>query len=109
MNEEPPPVIITRLSDSVYSSFAMLAGMQLDLFTPLEDGPLTAKELADTLDVQVTKLRPLLYALVVAELLNVEDGLFANTPEADRYLVQGKPSYLGGGHELESMLWEATL
>jgi ubiquinone/menaquinone biosynthesis C-methylase UbiE len=109
VNEAQPPVIITRLSDSVYSPFAMLAGMQLDLFTPLEDGPFTAEELADTLDVQVTKLRPLLYALVVAGLLNVEDGLFANTPETDEYLVRGRPSYLGGEHELMSVLWEGLL
>jgi ubiquinone/menaquinone biosynthesis C-methylase UbiE len=87
----------------------MLAGMQLDLFTPLEDGPLSAEELADKLDVQAAKLRPLLYALVVAGLLNVEDGLFANTPETDEYLVRGRPSYLGGEHELMSMLWEALL
>ena len=109
MNEAQPPATITRLSDSVYSSFAMLAGMQLDLFTPLEDGPLSAEELADKLDVQVARLQPLLYALVVAGLLNVEDGLFANTPETDGYLVRGRPSYLGGEHELMSMLWEALL
>ena len=66
VNEAQPPEVITRLSESVYSPFAMLAGMQLDLFTPLEDGPLSAGEIADTLGVQVTKLRPLLYALVVA-------------------------------------------
>ena len=109
MNEAQPPATITRLSDSVYSSFAMLAGMQLDLFTPLEDGPLSAEELADNLDVQVARLQPLLYALVVAGLLNVEDGLFANTPETDEYLVRGRPSYLGGEHELMSLLWEALL
>ncbi len=109
MNEAQPPATITRLSDSVYSSFAMLAGMQLDLFTPLEDGPLSAEELADKLDVQVARLQPLLYALVVAGLLNVEDGLFANTPETDEYLVRGRPSYLGGEHELMSVLWEALL
>jgi len=109
VNEAQPPATITRLSDSVYSSFAMLAGMQLDLFTPLEDGPLSAEELADKLDVQVARLQPLLYALVVAGLLNVEDGLFANTPETDEYLVRGRPSYLGGEHELMSVLWEALL
>ena len=87
----------------------MLAGIQLDLFTPLEEGPLSAEEIAETLGVQATKLRPLLYALVVARLLNVEDGLFANTSETDMYLVAGKPLYLGGGYELESVLWEATL
>ena len=109
MNEAQPPEIIPRLNESVYSSFAMLAGMQLDLFTPLEDGPLSAEEIADALAVHVTKLRPLLYALVVAGLLNVEDGLFANTPEADGYLVRDKPAYLGGEHELTSVLWEAVL
>ena len=109
MNEAQPPEIINQLSDAVYSSFAMLAGMQLDLFTPLEEGPLSGGEIADTLGVQASKLRPLLYALVVARLLTVEDGLFTNAPEANRYLVRGKPSYLGGGHELESALWEAAL
>ena len=109
MNEAQPPEIITRLYRSVYSSFAMLAGIQLDLFTPLEDDPLSAEEIADRLGVQATKLRPLLYALVVAGLLNVEDGLFGNTPEADGYLVRGKPSYLGGEHEVGSVIWEAAL
>ena len=109
LDEAQPPEVITRLSESVYSSFAMLAGTQLDLFTPLEDGPLSVEEISDALGVQAAKLQPLLYALVVAGLLTVESDLFANTPEADRYLVQGKSSYLGGGHELEAMLWEATL
>jgi hypothetical protein len=68
----------------------MLAGMELDLFTPLAGGPLSAGQIADAVGVQATKLRPLLYALVVAELLMVEDGLFSNTIEAGRYLVRGQ-------------------
>ena len=87
----------------------MLAGMQLGLFTPLDDGPLSGEEIADAIGVHVTKLRPLLYALVIAGLLRVENGSFANTPEADAYLVEGKPLYLGGRHEFELMLWEAAL
>jgi hypothetical protein len=35
----PQPTTIQKLSTAVYPSFAMLAGMQLDLFTPLANGP----------------------------------------------------------------------
>ncbi len=70
---------IDRLAVAVYPSFALLAGMQLDVFTPLQDGPLTAEEVAQALGVSPAKLRPLLYALVVVELLTVDGGRFANT------------------------------
>ncbi len=42
MTTEPTiiPKTIESLADAVYPSFAMLAGMELDLFTPLKDGPL---------------------------------------------------------------------
>ncbi len=103
------PETISRLFDAVYPSFAMLAGMELELFTPLEGGPLSAEQMADALGVQVIKLRPLLYALVVAGLLTVEDDMFANTPEADHYLVRGKPSYLGGQQELWASNWARIL
>jgi hypothetical protein len=38
MPQSPPqPETITRLFDAVYPSFAMLVGMELDIFTPLKD------------------------------------------------------------------------
>jgi hypothetical protein len=33
------PEIIEKLRSAAYPSFAMLAGMQLELFTPLKDAP----------------------------------------------------------------------
>jgi SAM-dependent methyltransferase len=87
----------------------MLAGMQLDVFTPLNDGPLTAVQLADTLSVHAEKLSRLLYALVTANLLTVEGDRFANTPEAQQFLVKGQPTYLGGRHEHFSEVWENLL
>jgi ubiquinone/menaquinone biosynthesis C-methylase UbiE len=87
----------------------MLAGMQLDLFTPLKDGPMTAEQLAAALNVKAEKLSPLLYALVAAELLTVDGDRFANTPEADHYLVKGKPTYMGGQHNLYAHLWQGVL
>jgi hypothetical protein len=41
---------------SIYSPMAMLAGMQLDVFTPLKDGAMTAAELARALGLPAEKL-----------------------------------------------------
>ena len=57
----PQPDILDRLSRAVYPSFAALAALQLDLFTALKDGPLTAGQIAGALDVKTGKLTPLLY------------------------------------------------
>jgi SAM-dependent methyltransferase len=104
------PTTILRHATGVYPPMAMLAGMQLDLFTPLKDGPMTATALAKALGVRSEKLGPLLYALVQAELLlKVEGDRFANTPEADTYLVRGRGTYLGSAHELYADLWGTAL
>ena len=51
---------IQRIIQAVYPPFAMLAGMQLDLFTPLKDGPMSAEQIADAIGVGSAKLKPLL-------------------------------------------------
>src|SRR6516165_12839220 len=67
------PKTIETLADAVYPSFAMLAGMELDLFTPLKDGPLTAEEIAGAAGTDRDKTVPLLQALVAIGLLK-SDG-----------------------------------
>ena len=97
-NSVPQPETIQKLGAAPFPAFAMVAGMQLELFTPLGTGAMTAEQLAKALGVGDAKLTPLLYALVSVGLLTVDDGRFANTLEADRYLVRGKPTYLGDRH-----------
>jgi hypothetical protein len=80
----------------------MLAGMQLDLFTPLRDDPLSGEQTAAALGVGPAKLRPLLYALVVAGLLHVDAKLFGSTDVANRFLVWGSPSCMVDAHKLLS-------
>ena len=47
MTTQPPtPETIERLGAAVLRSFAMRAGMELDLFTPLTEGPMNVVELA---------------------------------------------------------------
>ena len=105
----PRPETIDRLATAVYPSFAMLAGMQLDLFTPLEQGPMSAEEIGTALGVGHAKLRPLLYALVTAGLLTVEGDLFSNTLESNHFLVRGKPGDLGGRHNYYLDRWGEVL
>lgn len=108
MISPPEPKTIQKLVD-VYPSFALLAGMQLDLFTPLKAGPMRPEQIANAIGVGVAKLKPLLYALVAAELLTVEGDRFANTDEANHFLVRGSPAYMGGVHPLYADLWDAAL
>ncbi len=108
MPEDPPSRdIFDKLVDSPYPAFAFVAGVKLDVFTPLGGGTMTAEALAAVLGVDPRKLAPLLYALVVAGVLTVEDGAFANTPESDHYLVKGREGYIGNLCEAfeERWLW----
>lgn len=105
----PPPTLIFEITSSVHPAFAFLAGAQLDLFSPLGQGPLTTEQLANILEVNAQKLKPLLYALVTSQFLTLENDRFANTEVANHYLVRNSPRYMGSMHELLSKMWEAEL
>lgn len=108
-SKTPRPTTIFNLTSAVHPAFAFLAGCQLDVFSPLSAGPLTAEEIADSLGVGATKLRSVLYALVASGLMKIDGDRFANTDEANHFLVRSSPAYLGGMHELLSIMWEAEL
>jgi predicted O-methyltransferase YrrM len=103
------PEKIERLAMAVYPSFAMLAGIELDVFTILKDAPLTGGQVATALGVDSTRLKPLLYALVAADLLSVDGDRFANTPEASHFLVRGRPEYIGMRHQAYRRRWQTVL
>ena len=100
---------IEKIVTSVYPPFALLAGMQLDLFTALKEGPLNAEQIAAKIGVGSNKLKVLLYALVVSGFLEVESELFRNTDSVYQFLVKGSASYVGDIHELLSTMWNAAL
>jgi hypothetical protein len=103
------PKTIEALADAVYPSFAMLAGMELDLFTPLKDGPLTAAEIARAAGTDRAKTAPLLHALVATGLLKSDGARFTNSKEADRFLVRGRPDYIGMRHHAYRRRWNSVL
>jgi SAM-dependent methyltransferase len=105
----PQPTTIEELEWAVWPSFALLAGIRLDLFTPLKDGSMSVEQLAGQLAVRADKLKPLLYALAATGLLKVKNGLFSDSREANDFLVKGLPSYRGGKHEVLLDNWKAGL
>ena len=102
-NSTPRPDTINALRFGVDSALAMLAGMQLEVFTPLQHGAMTTEEIANAIGVAPTRLPLLLYALVAAGLLNEQDGRFSNTPETQHFLVKGSPLYMGGIRRVRSL------
>lgn len=110
MNESPlQPKTITKHMDAVYPAFALHAAMKLEIFTHLDDKPLSARELSRETGTHWYKLQPVLFILVQAELLNYANELFSNTPETDAFLVKGKPGYIGGRVGLNSSNWKRML
>lgn len=75
------PDTLNKLRFAADAAFAMLAGMQLDVFTPLQEGPKNAEEIAHAFGVGPARLRLLLYGSVAAGLLTEQDGRFSNTSE----------------------------
>lgn len=103
------PEIINQHLANVYPSLAMMAGMQLEVFTAIGEETKHLDSIAGILEVKPAKLRPLLYALVTAELLFVDGSNFENTQEAKEFLIKGKPRYIGGMHSAYSDLWASTM
>ncbi len=105
----PSRELIDRCTQAVFTPMALRAALQLDVFTPLADGPMTAAALADALRVDSRRLEMLLYQLVVAGMLELDGARFANTDIADYYLVQGRTTYIGGIHGLWTEQWNGML
>src|SRR5215831_3986571 len=105
----PRPDTVNKLRTAADAAFAMLAGMQLDVFTPLKEGPQTAEDIARAIGVGAARLRLLLYPLVAAGLLTEAYGRFSNTPEVNQFLVKGEPAYIGDWHAILSNRWARNL
>lgn len=77
-------------------SKAVFTAIDLGVFEALEKQPATLAELADGLGLEQRPVRALLVALTGLELVRAEDGRYLNSEEASRYLVAGRPEYMGG-------------
>ncbi len=102
MNAQPTPERIMALGNAYWGSRALLSAAELGLFTELSKEPLDAEALRARLVLHPRGARDFFDSLVALGLLEREDGLYRNTPEADLFLDRAKPTYLGGILEMAS-------
>src|ERR671928_899045 len=87
---------ILQLGLGFWGSKALLSAVELGLFTELAKGPASGERLARALELHPRSAHDFLDALVALGMLEREDGVYSNTPEADLFLDRMKPSYVGG-------------
>jgi hypothetical protein len=83
------------LTHSVFDGQALLAGLELGLFTMLHSGPADLATIRIALGLHGRGMSDWLNLLVGNGLLERDGDRYRNTPSADRYLVRGSPSDRG--------------
>lgn len=87
---------IMELAFSFQKSRVFLTGYELGLFSALGDGEKTSEEVARAVGTEARATDKLLNAICAMGLLGKRGGQFFNTPLTSRFLVKGKPEYMGG-------------
>jgi hypothetical protein len=97
---ELSPAHILQVGMAFWGSKALLSAVELGLFTELASGPRRGGEIESALQLHPRGTFDFLDALVALGLLardgNGASALYRNTPEAQRFLVRGSPTYVGG-------------
>ena len=95
-NNAPAPDRIMTLIDGYWATGVIGAAATYSVFTHIENGAVTATEVATRADISERGAQALLDGLVAIGLVTVEGGRYSNTAEASAYLVDGKPASLVG-------------
>lgn len=90
------PAAILRLGNTFCDAKALLTAVELGLFTVLHQGPTTVEQIRQRLGLHGRGLSDFLNLLVALGLLERTDGGYGNAAGADRYLVRGEGTYVGG-------------
>lgn len=104
----PNEMTIDRIQELAYGfwpSRIFLTAVELDLFTVLAEGNLDSTQVASALELDIRAVDILLHALAALGLLNVNDERFSNTQTTARFLVAGKPEYMGTALKHSANLW----
>ena len=107
LNHDPQaagPQYLEDLATAYWHSEALFTAVELGLFTLLESGGKTPREMAGDLDLHPEGLRRFLQALCALGLLDRHGETYFNTNISRRFLVRG-----GEGYQGDSILWRKNI
>jgi len=90
------PNRIREVAASFQKSRILLSGIELDIFTNIDEAGTTGEQVAARLQLDNNACERLLNALVSLGFLAKKDHLFFNTDESSAFLSKKSPGYMGG-------------
>lgn len=103
----PDPALLMQLALAYRASTVLFAASDLDVFSLLADGGLTADEIAARCGANREPLRLVLEMCVGSGMLTTDGSRYENTPTAAAFLVRGRPAYIGDGLKYARDLYPA--
>lgn len=95
----PSPAVTTvrlqNIAQSYGQSAALMAAVELGLFTAVSNGAGTYDEVAEALGIHPTNAERLMVMLCAAGLLEKAGARHLNSADVERFLVEGKPGFMG--------------
>ena len=88
-------VRLQNIAQSYGQSAALMAAVEIGVFTAISEGATSFDAVAHRLDIHPTNAERLIVMLCAAGLVTRENGALKNTDDVEKFLVQGKPGYMG--------------
>lgn len=98
MTEPKSGINTVRLQNISYGhkqSAALRAAIELDLFTRVSEGAASFSGVAAALNISELNAQRLVVACAAMGLLQKDGDAYKNAPDVERFLVKGKPTYVG--------------
>ena len=93
--ERSTTVRLQNIAQSYGQSAALMAAVEVGIFTAISKGAGTYPAIAKALDLDETNVERLVVMLCAAGLVEKKAGRLVNAADAERFLVEGQPGYMG--------------